>query len=100
MGRLPWSGDRTNNYHREGVFLGLEGIRVKLPLEVTRAYTLPGRCVLTLGGLGFSLSASVAGARIARRGPKGEVVGQYRPPRLYPHRFAVGLFGRFVIGRG
>jgi hypothetical protein len=30
--------------------------------DVTRAHVLPGCGILTLGGLGFSLSASIAGA--------------------------------------
>jgi len=83
VGRLPRSGDRTNDYHREGIFLGLEGCSI-----------------LALGGLGIGLSASIAGARITPRRSEGEVVGQYHPPRLYPHRLVVGLFVRFVIDRG
>lgn len=68
--------------------------------DVKRAHTLPGCSILTLGGLGFGISASIAGARITRRGSEGEVVGQYTPSRLYPHRFSVGVSIRFIIGGG
>jgi len=84
MGCLPWSRGRTNDYHREGIFLGLEGMRAELLSDTPRADVLPGCGILTLGGVGFSLSSSIAGARITPRCPKGEVVGQYRPPRLHP----------------
>ena len=68
--------------------------------DVKRAHTLPGCSILTLGGLGFGISASIARARITRRGSEGEVVGQYTPSRLYPHRFSVGVSIRFIIGGG
>jgi len=100
VGRLPWPGDRTNDYHREGIFLGLEGMRVRLLLGTARAYTLPGCCILTLGGLGFGLSTSIAGARIASRSSKGEVACQYRPPRLHSRRLALEISVRFIIEEG
>jgi len=100
MGRLPWSGDRTNDYHREGIFLGLEGMCAKLSFDTPRAHALSGCGILTLGGVGFSLSSSIAGARITGRCSKGEVAGQHRPPRLHPPRLALGFSIQFIVEKG
>ena len=100
MGRLPWSRDRTDDYHREGIFLGLEGMCAKLLFGTPRADALLGCGILTLGGVGFSLSSSIARARITRTYSKGEVVGQYRPPRLHPPRLALEFSVRFIVGEG
>ena len=40
MGCLPWSGDRTNDHHREGIFLSLEGMHARLLSNVARAYVV------------------------------------------------------------
>lgn len=68
-----------------------------LPFGAIGAYPLPGCGVFTMGGLDVGLPASIAGARTARERSKREVVGQPHPPRLYPHRLALGLLVRLIV---
>jgi len=38
VGRLSWSGDHTDNYHREGIVLGMEGIIVhRTPIRLNES---------------------------------------------------------------
>jgi len=91
---------QTTIIERESFLAWKVPLCTKSLFDVKIAHTLPGCGILTLGGLGFGLSASIARARITRRGSEGEVVGQYTPSRLHPHRFAVGVFIRFIVGKG
>jgi hypothetical protein len=58
---------QTTIIERES-FLAWKVCCAKLPIRRNKSlHALPGCGILTLGGLGFSLSASIAGARITRR---------------------------------